>query len=165
MPTNYNNGNTRKTPFDFVDEKNGHSTILCEVDFARDARIKALTAFSLSSAARLVAIVSRPVLSLGVRGMPPVETAEAKLEKEVVIPARDKHVPAIEKFLAKSGSGYLVGKSVTWADLVISDSLATWETFVPSFLDGHSEVKKFVERIRELPNIKKWISERPKTPF
>ncbi|KHN74050.1 Glutathione S-transferase 1 [Toxocara canis] len=90
---------------------------------------------------------------------------KAKLEKEVVIPARDKHVPAIEKFLAKSGSGYLVGKSVTWADLVISDSLATWETFVPSFLDGHSEVKKFVERIRELPNIKKWISERPKTPF
>ncbi|VDM48029.1 unnamed protein product [Toxocara canis] len=85
---------------------------------------------------------------------------KAKLEKEVVIPARDKHVPAIEKFLAKSGSGYLVGKSVTWADLVISDSLATWETFVPSFLDGHSEVKKFVERIRELPNIKKWISER-----
>ncbi|KHN74035.1 Glutathione S-transferase 1 [Toxocara canis] len=88
-----------------------------------------------------------------------------KLKKEVFIPAREKYFPAFEKFLAKSGSEYLVGKSLTWADIVISDAFAIWETLVPDFLSGYPELKKFVERVRELPNIKKWISERPKSLY
>uniref|UniRef100_A0A915AJW2 glutathione transferase n=1 Tax=Parascaris univalens TaxID=6257 RepID=A0A915AJW2_PARUN len=86
-----------------------------------------------------------------------------KLLKELVIPAREKHFPGLEKFLNKSGSGYLVGDSVTWADIVISDSLATWETLVPDLLGNYPVLKKFVEHVRDLPNIKKWIAERPET--
>ncbi len=32
--------------------------------------------------------------------------------KEVVVPAKDKFLPALEKFLAESGSGFLVGNTV-----------------------------------------------------
>uniref|UniRef100_F1LCX2 Glutathione S-transferase 1 n=1 Tax=Ascaris suum TaxID=6253 RepID=F1LCX2_ASCSU len=93
------------------------------------------------------------------------EGDKEKVLKEVAVPARDKHLPLLEKFLAKSGSEYMVGKSVTWADLVITDSLASWESLIPDFLSGHLQLKKYVEHVRELPNIKKWIAERPKTPY
>ena len=84
---------------------------------------------------------------------------------EAALPARDKYFAALEKFLKKSTSGYLVGSKVSWADLVIADSLATFHSFIPTLFDGHSEVKNFVDHVRDLPNIKKWIEERPETPF
>uniref|UniRef100_A0A915AGS2 glutathione transferase n=2 Tax=Parascaris univalens TaxID=6257 RepID=A0A915AGS2_PARUN len=93
------------------------------------------------------------------------EGDKEKVVKEIVIPARDKHLPFFEKFLAKSGGQYMVGKSVTWADLVISDSFASWDETIPDFLSGHPQLKKYVEHVRELPNVEKWIAERPKTPY
>uniref|UniRef100_A0A0M3HSZ2 glutathione transferase n=1 Tax=Ascaris lumbricoides TaxID=6252 RepID=A0A0M3HSZ2_ASCLU len=85
--------------------------------------------------------------------------------KETVVPARNKYLVALEKFLAKSGSGFLVGKSLTWVDLIVTEYIATWDSINPTFLHGHPKVKKYVQSIRALPNIKKWIEERPNTIF
>ncbi|KHN81972.1 Glutathione S-transferase 1 [Toxocara canis] len=85
--------------------------------------------------------------------------------RNMIVPARDKYLPYLERFLAKSESRYLVGKTVTWADFVVSESLATWEELAPGFLDGQPKLKKYTRLVRELPNIAKWIDERPKNIF
>ncbi|VDK20391.1 unnamed protein product [Anisakis simplex] len=94
-----------------------------------------------------------------------VRHLQAKIEKEVLIPARDKHMPLITKFLEKSGSNFLVGNSLTWADIVISDQLLTYQNWVPGFLEPYPLLLKFVENVRSQPNIKKWMEERPQSPF
>ncbi|VDK57196.1 unnamed protein product, partial [Anisakis simplex] len=81
------------------------------------------------------------------------------------VPARDKYLPYLEKFLTKSDGRYLVGKTITWADFVVSESLATWEDLVPGFLNGVPKLRKYTKAVRRLPNIAKWIDERPKTAF
>ena len=81
--------------------------------------------------------------------------------KEEALPARDMYFAQLEKFLAKSGGDYLVGKSVSWADIVISDSLYVIEKMVPTLFEGHTAVKKFADHIHQLPELKEYLAERP----
>jgi len=87
------------------------------------------------------------------------------LYKEKVEPAKEKYLAALEKFLDKSHSGFLVGNKETWADLLITDRLASMENMHPGALDGHPKIKQWVEKVRAIPNIKKWIETRPQTKF
>ncbi|VDM82653.1 unnamed protein product, partial [Strongylus vulgaris] len=89
-----------------------------------------------------------------------------QLKIDVVLPARDKFLGFITKFLKENKSGFLVGDSVTWVDVLISEHCATMvESFIPEFLDGYPEVKNHIEKVRAIPNLKKWIETRPKTKF
>jgi len=81
--------------------------------------------------------------------------------KEHVVPASEKLFRGMNRMLKESGSGFLVGKSLTWADLVLSDFIATIQSYAPQLYDGHPEIKKYVDGIRSRPNIKKWIEKRP----
>lgn len=85
--------------------------------------------------------------------------------KECAIPARDKYFPGLVQFLKNADSGYLVGKKITWADIYIADHLTTIEECFPNMFDGYPKVKEFCERILEIPQLKKWIQERPKVPY
>jgi len=88
-----------------------------------------------------------------------------KLYKEKVEPAKEKLFTALEKFLEKSHSGFIVGNKETWADLVITDRLASLQQMAPTFLDGHPKIKQWVDKVRAIPNIKKWVDTRPQTKF
>ncbi|CAJ0605672.1 unnamed protein product [Cylicocyclus nassatus] len=89
-----------------------------------------------------------------------------KLQKDVADPARDKFLGFVTKFLKENKSGFLVGDSVTWVDLLISEFCATMvQSFIPEFLNGFPEVKAHMEKIQAIPNLKKWIETRPKTKF
>jgi len=84
-----------------------------------------------------------------------------KLEHDTVLPYLDRH----EKFLAKNGSGYFVGSNITQADLHIFNTLQWWQNnhlFTEAF-KKHPKITAFVDKIANLPNIKKWIEKRPKT--
>ncbi|KAK6029904.1 hypothetical protein OSTOST_03981, partial [Ostertagia ostertagi] len=59
---------------------------------------------------------------------------------------------------------YLVGDSLTWVDLLVSD-IATWSKKYPTLYDGFPEMKAHAEKIRSIPALKKWISSRPDTYF
>ncbi len=54
---------------------------------------------------------------------------------------------------------------VTWADVITTELLAALQSVVPQISDRHEPVKAWVDRVRSLPRIKKWIDERPKTSF
>ena len=89
---------------------------------------------------------------------------QEELLKEKVYPARDRYFAALSKFLTKSENGFLVGKSVSWVDLVISDNLQVIDGIVQIF-EGYPEVKKFVDYIHTLPKLQKYLAERPPSTF
>ncbi|KIH60341.1 hypothetical protein ANCDUO_09414 [Ancylostoma duodenale] len=88
-----------------------------------------------------------------------------KLFKEVFLPARDKFFGFMTKFLKESKSGYLVGDSLTFADLYLAETSAEFAKDFPSTYDGFPEVKAHAEKIRSIPALKKWIETRPVTKF
>ncbi|KZS14637.1 Glutathione S-transferase A4 [Daphnia magna] len=68
------------------------------------------------------------------------------------------HVVLIEKQLKKNNTGYLVGNDLTWADLAyyayFSDFLEV--KFGSAFLKDAPLLKALIDRVKALPNIKKW---------
>ncbi|KIH46024.1 hypothetical protein ANCDUO_23926, partial [Ancylostoma duodenale] len=89
----------------------------------------------------------------------------AKLTKEVLIPARTKFFGFVTKFLKESKSGYLVGNSLTFADLYLAEISAEFFKKIPSIYDGFPEVKAHAEKVRSNPALKKWLETRPETSF
>lgn len=84
-----------------------------------------------------------------------------KLLKEVLIPARDKYFGYLKKYLMKSDGNHLVGKALTWGDIVIADNLYVIHGLAPPLFDGYPEIKKFADYIHALPDLQKYLKERP----
>ena len=67
----------------------------------------------------------------------------------------------IEKILVSRGGQFLVGNAFSWADLRLFDFCYTLDQ--PSVLNKFPKIKSLTERVREIPNIKKWVLSRPKS--
>ncbi|WKX93334.1 hypothetical protein Q1695_010969 [Nippostrongylus brasiliensis] len=87
--------------------------------------------------------------------------AEA-LAKDVFLPACRKFLILMTNFLKNNKSGFLVGDSLTWADLYLAN-FADLVPKVPTLYDGFPEAKAHAEMVRAIPALKKWIETRPKT--
>uniref|UniRef100_A0A0N5AQ31 glutathione transferase n=1 Tax=Syphacia muris TaxID=451379 RepID=A0A0N5AQ31_9BILA len=90
---------------------------------------------------------------------------KVKMLKDVVLPAANKYFGYLRGLLIKSDGTHLVGKTLTWADIVIADNLHSITIIIPTLFDGQPEIKKYVDGILQIPAIKKYIEERPETPF
>ncbi|RCN48923.1 glutathione S-transferase protein [Ancylostoma caninum] len=88
-----------------------------------------------------------------------------KLAKEIYLPAREKFFGFMTKFLKESKSGYLVGDSLTFADLYLAETSSELAKKIPATYDGFPEVKAHAEKVRSNPALKKWIETRPVTKF
>ncbi|RCN48921.1 glutathione S-transferase protein [Ancylostoma caninum] len=88
-----------------------------------------------------------------------------KLTEEVLLPAREKFFGCITKFLKESKSGYLVGDSLTFADLYVAEISAEFDKRFPKIYDGFPEVKAHAEKVRSIPALKRWIETQPETKF
>ncbi|KJH42595.1 glutathione S-transferase protein [Dictyocaulus viviparus] len=89
-----------------------------------------------------------------------------KLEGTVLFPARDKFFGYITKHLEKnSANGWLVGVSLTWVDVLIAEHASEFSEKVPGFLNGFPQVEAHMRKVRSIPNLKKWLENRPQTPF
>ncbi|CAL2040713.1 unnamed protein product [Caenorhabditis brenneri] len=86
-----------------------------------------------------------------------------KIRVEVVEPARDAFLAIIKNFLNKSQSGFLVGNSLTWADIVIADNLTSLHK--NNYLDFKKEKKleEFYNKIHSIPKIKEYVAKRKDT--
>lgn len=86
-----------------------------------------------------------------------------RLQEDVFIPAFNKMYSIFKKYLNKSGSGFLVGNSLTWIDLVVAQHSADLLESDENVFDEFAEIKGHQKRIHDVPSIKKWIEERPIT--
>lgn len=91
-----------------------------------------------------------------------------KIREEVYIPAQNKFYEIFSDILNRNKSGFLVGDSLTWADLVIADHLYSLDTMgMLTHEDAWrcETLKKFQEKIYEHPLLKGYIASRPKGAF
>merc|ERR1740124_996227 len=102
--------------------------------------------------------VIQDLINAGVKLFFAKDEAGMKNHGEVTVPIA---LGQLEKKLASRGGQYFVGNNFSWADLhtfmYVSD--------LPnkSTLDGFSKLANLVERVSNIPNIKKWVETRPVT--
>ncbi|CAI2332132.1 unnamed protein product [Caenorhabditis sp. 36 PRJEB53466] len=87
------------------------------------------------------------------------------LFKDTFLPAFNKNFGFFANFLKASGSGYLVGDSLTFVDLLIAQHVSDLLAANPTIFAEHPEFKAHQEKVHSNANIKKWIETRPVTPF
>lgn len=78
--------------------------------------------------------------------------------EETLVP----HMAKIEEILQKNG-GLLVGKSVTWADIMYYAFFANAVAKFPETLKDSPHLKALMDRIEQNPNIKRYLATRPVT--
>lgn len=88
-----------------------------------------------------------------------------QLRTDVFVPNFKKHFAFFEKILASSKSGFFVGDSLTYVDLLISQHV---EDILKQDLAVIEEFKKLIahrKKVQGLDGIKQWIAKRPDYPF
>ena len=71
----------------------------------------------------------------------------------------------VEARLAEKEGVWLVGDSLTWADLYLFHYLTSWAVAIPDLLKPLPKCQELVGAVQEIPLLKEWIAVRPKTPM
>lgn len=61
--------------------------------------------------------------------------------------------------------GFLIGDGLTFADLILAEHVSTLKEFVPDYTEGFPEIEAHLQKVHNIPELKKWLSARPKTIF
>jgi glutathione S-transferase len=78
----------------------------------------------------------------------------------------NKFLRLYEGFLTETNTGYFVGDSLTWADIIVAEFVSVLdECFHASVGTEHPKLKEFSRKILSLPFIKEHIASRPSTLF
>lgn len=70
-----------------------------------------------------------------------------------------------EKFLSQNGGQYLVGKSLTFADLAVFDALEGACFYLNEKLEKYPLLRAFKSAIENRPNLKAYVTSQERTPF
>ena len=91
------------------------------------------------------------------------EKRKAALEKDFVESKVPKYLDVLEKRIKSNGSpeGWIFGNKVTYIDLRIPRILSIVKKLDPSVLDKYPSVAALDSKVLALPNIAKWLKERP----
>ena len=68
----------------------------------------------------------------------------------------------LESRLKSRGGQYFAGNQLTWADLQLFNILEFLKALLPEPAENFPLLKNLETRVGDLPNIKRWIEERPK---
>eukprot|EP00092_Neocalanus_flemingeri_P054115 GFUD01063726.1.p1 GENE.GFUD01063726.1~~GFUD01063726.1.p1 ORF type:complete len:127 (-),score=57.56 GFUD01063726.1:126-473(-) len=102
--------------------------------------------------------VIQDLINAGVKLFFAKDEAGMKNHAEVTVPTA---LGQLEKKLASRGGQYFVGNNFTWADLHTFMYVSDLPT--KGVLDGFPKLANLVERVANIPNIKKWVETRPVT--
>ena len=93
------------------------------------------------------------------------EARKAELKKELEETHIPKYFGALEKRAAANNSadGWIYGAKVTYADFGVYLMSGHVQWVVPNVMDNYPALKKLGESVEKLPNIAKWLKERPET--
>uniref|UniRef100_A0A1I7TSG5 glutathione transferase n=2 Tax=Caenorhabditis tropicalis TaxID=1561998 RepID=A0A1I7TSG5_9PELO len=84
---------------------------------------------------------------------------------KTLVPARDKFLGIIGKFLKQSSSGFLLSGGLTYADLMIVDNMRTLIGWWPEYLNGFPEIKAWYDKVDSIPEIQKHLASHPDVGF
>jgi len=93
------------------------------------------------------------------------ETKKAEVKKKYVEEQLPAYLTSLEALLSANHGGdkFFVGDELTWIDLAFLNHV-DWLTHVcENPLSNHQKLAALKERVEKVPNIAKWIEERPKT--
>ena len=85
--------------------------------------------------------------------------AKQKELQEYILP---KYLGRFNKIVKENGGKYYVGSGPTIADFCMAHFVSMMLERFPDILKGYPDLTKAGEGILELPQIKDWISKRPK---
>lgn len=88
---------------------------------------------------------------------------KVKLHDEVFKPAMEKYCPILEKLIEESGSGFFAKSGVSWADFFMANIYETNMEMSPDVMGKFTELKKHMERVYALPQLKEYLDKRPKS--
>ena len=93
------------------------------------------------------------------------EARKAELKKE----AEEKHFPRylgpLSKLVTDNSSGWILGPKLTWADLKVAIAIDMVGSQYPEVLTNFPTLAKLKDTVWKLPNIAKWVTERPESAF
>jgi len=96
------------------------------------------------------------------------ESDETK-KNEMMKVLTEETIPAwlqmMEKYLTSKGGKYLAGDELTWADLAFFNfaSMILMDKMPQVKLSEYKNINGLVQKVGDLPKIKKWINDRPVT--
>ncbi|GMS83319.1 hypothetical protein PENTCL1PPCAC_5494 [Pristionchus entomophagus] len=76
------------------------------------------------------------------------------------VPAVHKFFPMITKTIKESRSGFLVGDSLTWVDVLVANYADEINLEEPALIADYPEILAHKERIHAIHALKKWIKNR-----
>ncbi|KAI6184852.1 GST protein [Aphelenchoides bicaudatus] len=85
------------------------------------------------------------------------------LEASCLVPTLPNYMPLYEQILKESGSGFFVASGVTWVDFYVSEFFLNLQNYAPNVIGEYKFVAEYLERVHNLPQIKEYIKNRPKT--
>ena len=91
------------------------------------------------------------------------EARKEELKKKFVDETLPSKLPFFEKRASTSASGWLHNNKLSWADFAFYLSAGWILPVLPDVLDPYPGLKRLYASVEALPNIAKWIKDRPKT--
>lgn len=70
-----------------------------------------------------------------------------------------------DKELAEKKKNFLIGQKISYIDIAMMNALTILDGMKSGFSDDYPALKALSERVKERPNIKKWLETRPVTDF
>lgn len=94
------------------------------------------------------------------------EEKKACLKKELSETVLPKTFSALNKLAASNpcAEGWFYGPKVSFVDLLFTHVVEYIQKDTANILDNFPALKKLTENVLKLPNIAKWVKERPQTP-
>jgi glutathione S-transferase len=90
------------------------------------------------------------------------ETRKAEMLKTLKEQSLPQYLEKFEKIQAENGGNFMVGKSVTWADVWIANALERFEGSVDAkLLDNYPNLKKMKDAVFAIPKVKAYAETRP----
>ncbi|XP_064618073.1 glutathione S-transferase-like [Liolophura sinensis] len=97
----------------------------------------------------------------------PNDEAKAEIKRILIEVDGPRILGHFERCLESNKSGYLVGDSLTWADVVVASYLDSFiDRISPEFgelLEKFPKIRAHLDKVRAIPQIAAFIAKRPKT--
>ncbi|XP_033107062.1 glutathione S-transferase Yc-like [Anneissia japonica] len=79
--------------------------------------------------------------------------------------AENRYLPAFEKLLSGSNSGYFVGDSLTAADVLVFEDLLFMEDYLPGLTASYPKLQVFFEKMKGNPKLSAYLSSDKRFPI